>query len=364
MVGLGQSGIEGTTNQMETLPIPAPAPTPAPEAEAHPEMAERVRPVPPREEILAALHGPGYFVVRGYLSPGECAHARRLVWDWLEQLTRGRVSRYDPKTWTTENWPHNQGGLIQHYGVGWSKVCVQVRAWVAGLFREMFGTRRVVTSFDGMGVRRAPARGHAKYADQAARESDIWRQPFHLDQTVPSDDFQCVQSRVSLTAEAEDGACFSCIPESWKYHAEVLALYGKRHTPGWEKLNPAQLAFYKSKGLEPVCVFAGEGDVVLWRSDLAHCGSQATAAADKLALRIGTYVSMAPVRSIKNFDAQRKKRLAAYSERRTSRHRADKIQLFAKSWRTFGKEDAQAYEAQRPVRLTMEEEQLHGLMPY
>ena len=63
----------------------------------------------PGDEALAFLREQGYVVIRGVANSSELAHARELLWDFLEGAGVG-VERGRPETWI--NSAPNQYGIV------------------------------------------------------------------------------------------------------------------------------------------------------------------------------------------------------------------------------------------------------------
>ena len=73
----------------------------------------------PGDEALAFLREQGYVVIRGVANSSELAHARELLWDFLEGAGVG-VERGRPETWI--NSAPNQYGIVWEFGVGQSRL--------------------------------------------------------------------------------------------------------------------------------------------------------------------------------------------------------------------------------------------------
>jgi hypothetical protein len=51
------------------------------------------------EEAINALTSDGYYHIPSVLTEFECNHALEKIWDFVEDVSAGVVSRHDPKTW-------------------------------------------------------------------------------------------------------------------------------------------------------------------------------------------------------------------------------------------------------------------------
>ena len=101
-----------------------------------------------------------------------------------------------------------------------------------------------------------------------------------------------VQSSTALVDQSACDACFKCWPGSHKFHERIV--HGTwRGRSRWFPLTDDELRMLASHGLMAVRVPVRAGDVILWRSDLAHCGAPGLHGGGGT-FRAVAYVSMRP----------------------------------------------------------------------
>ena len=109
---------------------------------------------------------------------------------------------------------------------------------------------------------------------------------------------QCIQGSVALTDQEEEDGCFSCWPGSHKHHDEIIGMVSN---PAWNPakakqdfqiLNSTMKDVLRARGVVQTRVPVKKGDVVLWRSDLVHCGAPPIGARDNF--RAVIYVCCLP----------------------------------------------------------------------
>lgn len=307
------------------------------------------------EVLRQELDRAGVVVIKGVLLPMQVAVARKLLWDWLEKLAPG-VERDSPSKWVEGTRPPHQGGLIQHFGVGWNGASVYVRECVKPVFDRVWGTDGLWCSFDGISVTFNNGSGRKRKLDD-----DKWN--VHVDQT--SQGFKSVQGGVALTRQARDSHCFACVPGSHKIHEKLMGLHRGILPAHWCKADIVMVQSMKNHGLQLEVVDLEEGDLVLWRSDLMHFSVPYAKEAPASARREQIFVSMGPPPAVaKTRAAEVAKRRKYYEENRTSMHSTDRVRVFGKEPRTFGEEEGKKrakMQVQPPAELTESQKKMHGL---
>ena len=135
------------------------------------------------------------------------------------------------------------------------------------VFAPLYGTDELHVSKDG-------------WTFQRPTEFELHRSPNdHFDQGSTMKGLQCIQGSVALTDQGEGDGCFSCWPGSHKHHDEIIGMIESPHwnpakaEQDFQILNSKMKDVLHSKGIAQTRVPVKKGDVVLWRSDLAHCGA-------------------------------------------------------------------------------------------
>jgi ectoine hydroxylase-related dioxygenase (phytanoyl-CoA dioxygenase family) len=349
------------------------------------ESSKRVKTEIDFAEIRETLKRDGYAVVRNAVSEEKCEEIYGHFMKYMEDLSCGRFDRNDRATWTEKNMPINTRGLIQHFGVGFQRHAVESRMSVKYIFEGLLGTNKLTSSFDGTSFTRPGKVFH--YKDMDDWDARCWdKTTVHIDQTTPG--LTSIQGGLAVTDQRIDEHVFLCVPGSHKYHDELLKISereiaeanetlkqevkdGKRKSFSkkklelhWSIMGPKHVAFLREKGLEMERIPLQRGDFVLWQSRLVHSSAPYCKTARKDALRLQVFVSMA--RAVDD-PAERRKRNEAYEKGLVSKHSADRIRLFAKMPRIYGKEGMEIMQSLNipdSVPLSDEEKRVHGLIPY
>ena len=220
----------------------------------------------------------------------------------------------------------NSRGIVQHLEGGQMQAISDVRmsAGVEDVFASMYGTNDLMCSFDGF----------CWMPRNYIASSRSW---LHVDQSHRKPGRRCIQAYVNVTdsCDAASGSLY-VVPGSHKKHFEfaerpACAANGK----DWYKFNDEELALL---GAEPVRVFGGVGSMVLWDSRTVHSniGPLASVAEAERRERCVVYVCMQPRAWCSAANLAKKQR--AFAEYRLTTHwAASKIELFPKTWQTYGK---------------------------
>ena len=335
------------------------------------------RDTPLGRQVAAALAADGYLVLRGVLSPAECAAAVDRLWAYVEACAPG-VQRGAPDSWypppgappgAPDPWPHTGwksfADMFQTNGAGW--VFVALREKLAErVFAPIFDTRRLHTSKEGFtflrptkdaprhplnAPGRAPARVCGRPVDPATHSGE------HFDQRADAPGLRSIQSVTALLDQGPEDACFLCWPGSHAHHARLTAGTWRGRSD-WVPLTDAELASLRAAGLAPRRVPARAGDVILWRSDLAHAGAPPTA--PSAAFRAVAYAGMAPAALTPA--RARARKAAAWRELRTGDHVPSREAWHAP--KAGAPPPRGSFFPGGPPALTRRQARLHGTAPY
>lgn len=208
------------------------------------------------QEVFTQIECEGFAVLRSVLDHREAAAYLSLMWDFVEKVNP-KVKRNDSSTWFSQGkvdpWPHAQRDMFQLHQAGW--VFGELRELLAKrVFEPMYGTRELHSSKDGFCFQRP------------TRKPIHRRQIDHFDQSGQKVGLHCLQSSVALLDQEADDGCFMCWPGSHKKHPALSS----SATKDWYILSDADKAALEKAGCKPTRVPVNRGDVVLFRSDLAH----------------------------------------------------------------------------------------------
>jgi ectoine hydroxylase-related dioxygenase (phytanoyl-CoA dioxygenase family) len=336
-------------------------------------------------ELRETLERDGYAVVRGAVSEEKCEEIYGHFMKYMEDLSCGRFDRNDRATWIEKNMPISTRGLIQHWNIGFQRHAVEARMAVKYIFEELHGTKKLTSSFDGTSFTRPGKVFH--YKDMDDWDERCWdKTTVHIDQTTPG--FTSIQGGLAVTDQNIDEHVFLCVPGSHKFHEQLLAISereiaeenaklqqevkdGKRKSYSkkklelhWSIMGKKHIALLRENNLFMHRVSMQRGDFVLWQSRLVHSSAPYCKTARKDALRLQVFVSMAP--AVRDREEIRL-RNEAYTKGLVSKHSADRIRLFPKMPRIYGKDGMEIYQSLRippSAPLSDEEKRVHGLLPY
>eukprot|EP01023_Acetabularia_acetabulum_P009661 TRINITY_DN14368_c0_g1_i1.p1 TRINITY_DN14368_c0_g1~~TRINITY_DN14368_c0_g1_i1.p1 ORF type:complete len:332 (-),score=42.62 TRINITY_DN14368_c0_g1_i1:256-1251(-) len=311
------------------------------------------------EEALKALKEDGYYVLKGVLSKNQCQNYVQGLWDYVENANP-KIQRNEQNTWYKvegekyDPWPASWGGALFHNnGVGWCQVSCDVREQVAPVFEDIFGTQKLHCSRDGFNFSRPPRNTNE------ISGKDLYQIDVHFDQGSFTRGLACIQGSVNLIDQFEGDGCFVCIPGSHQLHDEIMDEAVKIHKRNLDGHNfyiitDEERQKFEKFGLMTKRIYVEAGDMILWRSDLAHSGSAATMVSDRF--RAVVYVCMLPTSMTPQESLYKKQE--AWKNLRTSTHWPNKEIWFGQNNRMKRFNDVR-----RPT-LTQRQKQLFGIEPY
>lgn len=217
------------------------------------------------------------------------------------------------------------------------------------VFEELYGTKELHVSKDG-------------WTFQRPTDQELGRTPNdHFDQGNRWMGLQCIQGSVALTDQTEDGGCFKVWPSSHKYREEILSHPKHSKTAARADfiiVRDDDKELLRERCIKPCRVAVKRGDVVLWRSDVCHCGAPPLGACD--AYRTVVYVCCLP--AVLTPDAVYVQKRRAYERLETGCHYPSREEWFEAvdrhkklPWRPY---------FTAPPKLTHRQQQLCGLVRY
>ena len=259
-------------------------------------------------------------MVPNVLSSKQCDDIIDKAWLWLEGLGTG-IRRGDPSTWTDDRWPKNFNGIIQRYRIGHAPFIWQTRTNenVIGVFKEIWGTEKLLTSFDAMCVLRP-----AELVEGVQVDYSYW---FHTDQSPKKKGFHCVQGILNLEDVGSEDASFACYPKSHKLHEELF-LRNKEDPPiDYYILSKEDIAWVEhEKGLSHKRITPSKGSFIAFDSRLLHCNFAPKFPREKPRWRYALYICMTP-RAWADRNTLRA-RIDAFKKQRMTTHWPHHVGLF------------------------------------
>jgi len=293
------------------------------------------------DQHIEELKTKGYTVVPSVLSDDECEAMSNGMWDTLEYITNGDISKDDTESYKKIYDLHPlHSMLIQHYGVGHAQFVWDIRQNedVINVFRKVYNSYfnqdnsnqnncdDLLVSFDGISHHMPPeitGRGWFR---------KMW---YHSDQSFVKNDFKCVQGWVTAHDVNEMDATLSVIEGTHKkpIREQFRKKFNITNKKDWYKLDDTEVSFFDN--CPRVNITCPKGSLVLWDSRLLHCGKEPTKGRAESNVRQVCYVSYQPRYMATN--AALKKRKKAFEELRMTNHSAANPMLFAVNPRTYGR---------------------------
>ena len=270
--------------------FPAPAPRPK-----HNALLSHFTDTSYATNIKQQIENQGYVVVPSVLTPNECTIQLNLLWDFIEATAPG-VQRNDSNTWypppntSIENveqldpWPHSGWKFLpdmcQSFQAGW--LFSSLRELLAErVFSQMYGTPELHSSKEGFTFHRPTASIASNGSTHPVLVSERPRvcgkiqtrgNGEHFDQCASDTGLHCIQSSTCFIDQEPGDGCFMCWPGSHREHTTMTKDIWRGRSD-WVPLTDEELDTLRDKGMAPIRVPVKAGDVILWRSDLAHCGA-------------------------------------------------------------------------------------------
>eukprot|EP00933_Yihiella_yeosuensis_P061720 TRINITY_DN64548_c0_g1_i1.p1 TRINITY_DN64548_c0_g1~~TRINITY_DN64548_c0_g1_i1.p1 ORF type:complete len:366 (+),score=65.54 TRINITY_DN64548_c0_g1_i1:79-1176(+) len=231
------------------------------------------------ETVLAQIQESGFIVLPGVFSATEVDMECDRMWNWVEKVSP-TVHRRNPSSWARggnwDPWPCSQRDMMQCHQAGWVFNDLRVKM-AERIFEPLYGTHELHSSKDGFTLQRPTSEELNKSPND------------HFDQCHLRG-LQCIQGSVALTDQEHDDGCFLCWPGSHKYHESRRGK--KRGRKDFIILDDNEKDFLAAEGIQPLRVPVKKGDVILFRSDLAHKGALPIGRRDNF--RAVVYICMLP----------------------------------------------------------------------
>lgn len=280
------------------------------------------------------LEEDGVEVVENVLSKNEIVDLQNKMWEWLNfktKNTRAPVVKENSNTYGTmfELFPKH-GMLFQHWDFGHNPLSWSVRQNknVIDKFSSIWKTHDLITSFDGISV--------SLPCEVTKRGWSRGKEWFHSDQCFKNNHFECVQGLVNIFDVFEGDGTLRVLRASHKLHGSFQDKFKIKDSGDWCLLNEEQKQFYVDRldSNADICVKAAAGSLVLWDSRTIHQGMEPQRSRRVSNIRCVPYICMTPASLASQ--AQLKKRIKYFEERRTCNHWPHKIKVFGKQPRTYG----------------------------
>lgn len=279
----------------------------------------------------------GVAIIPSVLTLDDTLEIKNQIWDTLEYLFSDLdtpLLRSDTSTWREfYNLLPLHSMLLQHFSIGHSQACWDVRQNpnVADVFAKLWNVAPtdLLTSFDGMSVHLPPEITNKGW--MTTKNITL-----HTDQSYLRNDFECIQSWITMNDVNVGDATLQFLEGSHKLHKTFAETFGKSSKDDWYQLSDEEMSWYETKGCTRTSIKCKAGDMVLWDSRTIHAGQEAIFGREKPNERYVVYVCMQPrsFASPKMID----KKLNAFENMRMTSHWPCNVKLFSKNPRTYGRE--------------------------
>jgi ectoine hydroxylase-related dioxygenase (phytanoyl-CoA dioxygenase family) len=256
----------------------------------------------------------GWCVIPDIITAERASEYISKMWDWLEGLNTG-VDRNNQKTWEEGTWPKVVGASIFHqYNAGHAQFMWDIRSEgnVIGAFSKIWGTDKLIVSFDGFGIMRPPELTKKDYNSRGS-----W---YHFDQAFTKREKCCIQGFVNLEESGHDDGALMVYERSHLLFNKFASKFGlKVRNKNFYMIKPEQeLWLREQKGIREVKVLAPKGSLVLWDSRTAHCNVGPCNGRKDPLFRYVAYISMVPIDHATEADLKNKR--DAFLKRETTSH--------------------------------------------
>lgn len=211
--------------------------------------------------IVQKIEEEGFCVLEGVLTPEEADIEYNRMWSFVTGI-QPSVKRQNPESWKIPDdgrpdpWPCAQRDMFQLHQAGW--VFGNLREVIAErVFEPLYRTRELHVSKDGFTLQRPTSVVLGRTPND------------HYDQGARLKGLHCIQGSVALTDQGDEDACFQVWPRSHLHHDRLVS----KKTEDFIILSSSERSFLLEQGIEPLRVPVRRGTVILWRSDVVHCGA-------------------------------------------------------------------------------------------
>jgi len=306
---------------------------------------------PLAQKIIKSIREEGFCVLPRVFTGAEMDAELDRAWDFVQKVSPS-VKRNDLRTWwggrgAPDPWPHAQRDMMQLHQAGWLFSELRER-FAERVFEPLYGTQELHVSKDG-------------FTFQRPTDRDLRRTPNdHFDQGNRWMGLQCLQGSVALTDQSDNDGCFQVWPGSHKHREDILShpKHTKTGRTDFIIIDDNDKDILRERGVNPLRVPVKRGDVILWRSDVCHCGAPPLGRCDSY--RAVVYVCCMPAALTPEPVYQQKRR--AYERLETGCHYPTREEWFEVverhkriAWRPY---------FTSPPKLTRRQQELYGLVRY
>jgi len=206
-------------------------------------------------ENRTELKTKGYTVVPGVISPSNCDKYVKEYQQWLLQFGK--------------KWPKSHSSLINGYNTGHLDTTWHIRLESKDVFSQIWGTDKLLASFDAIAIGRPPESGKEKFDS-----SNYW---LHLDQESTRVGLHAYQGGVYLEEAALDDWTLQVMENSHnvfeKFFSEDRQAAERSDKEKFFELTKTQIKYFEDNGCKIKRIPVPKGGLVLWDSRLVHANA-------------------------------------------------------------------------------------------
>ncbi len=261
-------------------------------------------------DIKIELLTKGYCIIPNVLSPQEIEYAKNEFIKW-----QNNIPNHDDIHKSVD--PH---GIYKFHEAGHARHAwyIRTRPQVIDIFKRIWNTNELVTSFDGS----------CYIPKNCTLKDKHWT---HTDQAPKSKGLQCYQGLIALTDNKE--RTLVVYEGSNTYHEKYFREKNIKSGKNWHVIDECDLEPLKEN---KKVLDIKAGSLVLWDSRTFHQNQYGKANSEE---RYVQYVCYLPKSHIKNTLSMTEKRLKYYKERRTTSHWPCPIRVNSLQPITYGDEN-------------------------
>ena len=297
--------------------------------------------------LKATIQKFGVAILPSIIDSHTCENMLNGLWNYFEHITQAwetPISRKKKESWKEiyKFYPKHSM-LFQHYSVGHSQVCWDLRQHpkILEIFSTLWNCRSedLLVSFDGLSFNVPP--------EETNRGWNLNRTWYHTDQSYTRNSLECIQSWVTALDVNEGDATLAFLEGSNSYHKEFSEYFKITDKSDWYKLTEEEEKWYRNKGCVPKKIKCPKGSLVFWDSRTIHCGAEALKHRKEQNFRAVIYLCYLPRSQCTEKNLQKK--IKAFEELRTTNHYPQKPKMFPKVPRSYGGELPQITEITAPI---------------
>jgi hypothetical protein len=293
-----------------------------------------------KEDLQKTIEEYGVAVIPRVLTDEECFNMVSGIWDYFEHISKEWEIPINRNNSATLRGIYNlfplHSMLFQYFNVGHAQVSWDMRQnlKIIEIFAHFWkcDANDLLVSFDGLSFNPPP-----EMTKRGWNLNNTW---YHTDQSYTRNNFECIQSWVTGIDVEEGDATLAFMEGSNKYHEDFKNFFTAADATkvfkkdDWYILSREEEQFYIDRGCAYKKITCPRGSLVFWDSRTIHCGVEACRGRKYPSFRAVIYLCYTPKYLCS--EANRRKRINAFQELRTTNHYPHKPKLFPKNPRTYG----------------------------